>query len=391
MKGYEKMITAYLKPTNFCNVGCSHCYLPESVRADKNKMDDVTLHKVMEFLVDMKKSGKHDQVFLLWHGGEPLTLSPKYFENAGKIIDQYFKPEELIESVQTSLIPYTSAMAPIVKQRWGGGLGTSIDFSARLLRGSAKEYQDLWMKKVEMARGDGLVVIPSMTPNKTDCYKAVEIYDWFRERGFWSIALDRYSNVAGDLPEFSSNAEHSMFLIDLFKRAWEDYQKTGYCISVRTIVAAIGGVLYDMPGDRWGGKCQSDFVVINPNGSLNNCPDKDSFEPSYGSLQDGFKSFQSSPLRKKWIRIQATGHRIDECYTCENARWCKSGCPITGNACEINGQRDECSGFKRFITYIRNFKAQSAEHQKFLEGYLNRDFLPKDWLLSDIDGVEFAN
>ena len=85
------MITVYLKPTNFCNVGCAHCYLPETVRANKEKMNDETLHKVMQFLKEMKEKGKHDQIFFLWHGGEPLILSPDYFWNAGKIIDQYFK------------------------------------------------------------------------------------------------------------------------------------------------------------------------------------------------------------------------------------------------------------------------------------------------------------
>lgn len=385
------MITAYLKPTNFCNVGCSHCYLPESVRADKNKMDDETLHKVMTFLSEMKKTRRHDKILILWHGGEPLTLPPRYFENAGKIIDEHFPNGEVIETVQTSLIPYTSAMAPVVKNRWGGAMGASIDFSARLIKGSALEYQNLWMKKVELARADGLMIIPSMTPNKTDCYKASEIYDWFREREFWSIAIDRYSNVGGDLPEFSTNAEHSKFLIDVFNKAWLDYQQTGSAVSFRPVVAGIGGVLYESPGDRWGGSCQSDFVVINPNGSLNNCPDKDSFEQSYGNLHDGFKSFRDSPLRKKWIRIQSIGHRIDECANCENSSWCKSGCPITGNACTINGVRDDCSGFKTFINHIRAFKVTSKEHEEFLFKYLHGEILPKSFLKSDLDTVEFAN
>lgn len=59
------MITVYLKPTNFCNVGCAHCYLPESVRANKDKMSDETLHKVMQFLKEMKEKGKHEQIFFL--------------------------------------------------------------------------------------------------------------------------------------------------------------------------------------------------------------------------------------------------------------------------------------------------------------------------------------
>lgn len=377
------MITAYLKPTNFCNVGCSHCYLPESVRADKFKMDDETLHKVMRFLKDMKEQGKHEQIFLIWHGGEPLILGHKYFEHAGEIIDQYFTKDEIIESVQTSLIPYRAEFNNLVKTRWGGYIGSSMDFNSRLLKGSAQDYQDLWMSKVNIARQAGIYIIPGITPNKVDCKNAKEIYSWFKQRGFDVWNIDRYSNVGGDLPDFSTNREHSQFLIDLFDLCVKDIKENNYAPLIKPVAAAIGGILYDMPGDRWGGTCQSDFVVINPNGSLNNCPDKDSFEASYGSLHDGFKSFKNSPMRKKWIRIQQVGHRIDECATCENASWCKSGCPITGNACAIGNERDDCSGFKTYINHVRNFIEQSPENKeialgifegRFLDGLKKEDF-----------------
>ena len=111
------MISAYLKPTNFCNVDCAHCYLPETVRANKDRMSPEMLHKVMSFLKEMQLKGKHNQVFLIWHGGEPLTLPISYFEMAGKIISEYFKPEEIIEAVQTSLIPYRKEHASVVKAR----------------------------------------------------------------------------------------------------------------------------------------------------------------------------------------------------------------------------------------------------------------------------------
>lgn len=370
------MISAYLKPTNYCNVGCSHCYLPESVRANKEKMSDETLHKVMLFLKEMQLKGRHEQIFLLWHGGEPLILSPEYFENAGKIIDQYFKPGEIIEAVQTSLIPYRKEFAKLVNTRWRGEIGSSMDFNSRLVKGSALEYQKLWMSKVDLARSDDIFVIPGITPNKNDCANAKFIFDWFEERDFYYWSIDRYSNVEGILPEFSTNREHSKFLIDLFDLCVKQYEKKGYSTYIKTIAAGIGGVLYDTPGDRWGGSCQSDFIVINPDGKLNNCPDKDSFEESYGNINTGFESFAGSPLRKKWIRIQQAGHRIDECSTCENASWCKSGCPITGNACTINGVVDECSGFKSFINHIRDFSKKSADNKRFLEEYINMKLMP---------------
>lgn len=370
------MILAYLKPTNFCNIDCAHCYLPATVRANKDRMTEETLHKVMVFLRDMKEKGRHDKVSILWHGGEPLILPVSYFKMASKIIDQHFSKEEVEESIQTSLIPYKSAHAEIIKSRFNGFVGSSMDFNSRILHNSPQEYQDLWMKKVTLARSDGVIVIPGMVPNKKDCYNTKYIYEWFKERDFWMWSMDRYSNVGGILPDFSTNREHSKFLIELFDLVVNDIRNKSEAPFIRTISAAIGGVLYDAPGDRWGGTCQSDFVVINPDGRLNNCPDKDSFEESYGNLHNGFGSFQQSPLRKKWIRIQQLEHRIDECYNCENASWCKTGCPITGNACTINGETDDCSGFKTFINHIRKFIGESPDNKELVANYMNNDYLP---------------
>lgn len=385
------MITAYLKPTNFCNVGCAHCYLPKEVRANKEKMSPETLHKVMQFLKEMQIKGKHTGSFFIWHGGEPLILSPEYFDMAGAIIDQYFTSEERIEAVQTSLIPYRREHARIVHERWRGEIGSSMDFHSRLIQNSTEDYQKLWMMKVDMAREDNIVVIPGITPNKKDCKSAKYIFDWFNEREFWYWNIDRYSNVGGDLPDFSTNREHAQFLIELFDLCIEQYEKKGYSTYIKPIAAAIGGVLYDQPGDRWGGSCQSDFIVINPDGRLNNCPDKDSFEESYGNISTGFESFYNAPLRKKWIRIQQAGHRIDECMTCENASWCKSGCPITGNACTINNVVDECSGFKSFINHIRKFAEQSEDNRKILLAYMNFELLSQKLNPESINNVAISN
>ncbi len=379
------MITAYLKPTNFCNVDCAHCYLPLDVRANKDKMSDEMLHKVMSFLKDMMKKYNHQQIFIIWHGGEPLVLPPSYFENAGKIIDEYFTKEQLIEGFQTSLIPYKSEFAPIIKARARGEVGSSMDFASRLIKGSPEEYQKLWMMKVELARKDGIFVIPGMVPSKEDCSNAKFIYKWFEDRDFWVWNIDRYTSIGQKLPNFSTNRDHAQFLIDLFDLVVDSIDKKGVAAFIKPIGAAIGGILFDQPGDRWGGTCQSDFIVINPDGKLNNCPDKDSFEESYGNIKLGLGSFESSPMRKKWIRIQQAGHRINDCYTCENSSWCKSGCPITGNACEIDGQTDECSGYKSFITHVRKFINQSEDHKLMMIKYMSYGFIPKE-VIGDKDG-----
>lgn len=345
------MITAYLKPTNFCNVGCSHCYLTEEVRADRAKMSEETLQKTASMLEEMRLAQRKDKVHVIWHGGEPLVLKPDYFWKAGEILDKIMPGHS--ESVQTSLIPLREDHLPWIKARLGGSVGTSMDFSARTIRGEPLAYQELWMKKVEMCWRDGIMVIPGMTPSKNEIGRAAEIVEWFASRGFSRFNIERYNSYGFAAPALPSNREHSLFLIDMFAEVMRRMANGGEAPMVRVLAAALGGVLNGTPGDRWGGSCTSDFIVIEPNGSLNNCPDKTSKDAAYSNVVDGFDGFARSSERRKWIRIQAVGHRGDHCRTCENNSWCKSGCPLTCN--DLSREEGECSGYKSFLNYVRNF------------------------------------
>ena len=71
------MLTVYLKPTNYCNVGCDFCYLPEDVRANKARMSPETLDATLELIGQLALREGHDRIAILYHGGEPLSLSPE--------------------------------------------------------------------------------------------------------------------------------------------------------------------------------------------------------------------------------------------------------------------------------------------------------------------------
>ena len=343
------MITAYLKPTNFCNVGCSHCYLTEDVRANKKKMDAETMARSAQLLEAMRIAQRKDKVHVIWHGGEPLILGADYFWQQSEILDKYLPGHS--ESIQTSLIPLRDSHIPWIKKRLGGAVGTSMDFSSRTIKGQNQEYQDLWMKKVNLCRENDIMVIPGITPAKPEMKKASWIVQWMVDREFERFNIERYNSYGFSAPMLPTNAEHSEFLIDLYTCLTDRLIKTGKAPMVRVIAAAIGGVLHGTPGDRWGGSCQSDFIVIEPDGSLNNCPDKTSKDEAYSNVIDGFDGFARSPMRRKWIRIQAVGHRGDQCIDCENNSWCKSGCPLTCN--QLSEKETECSGYKSFLNFIR--------------------------------------
>lgn len=361
------MITAYVKPTNRCNVGCTHCYLPESVRADKTKMTDEVMTSTAMFIADMKKRGRHGNAHILWHGGEPLVLSPDWFYHAGEIIDRLLPGHT--ESMQTSLVPLRKEHLELLSGRLGGFVGSSVDFSQRMIKGSVEKYHSLWMKKVDMARNAGIEVIPGVVPTTLELGREDFIVRWFIERDFPAFNIDRYNAYGTHFPDRPSNLQHSHFLSGLFDALMAMMKDRGRAPLVGAIRASITGVVFGVGGDRWGGSCMNDFIVVEPDGSLNNCPDKSSFEESFGNVSDGYDEYAKSKFRRKWVRHQTLTHKKDYCFDCENAHFCGSGCPITPNG-PSEGE-DECSGYKTYLTHVRNFVSHD-EGRALAVAYLNQ-------------------
>lgn len=344
-----KPVTAYLKPSDYCNVGCDHCYLPAFTRAQKTRMDDDTFRSAIQTIKDMAAAQNAPGVLIIWHGGEPLALPKDYFEDLCLEVKEQIP--SAIQTIQTSLIPYRSEWSPLIHRFFDGHIGTSIDFSLRTLRGSSKAYLDLFSKKVELARADGHTITPGMVPSKGEIGKADQVNDWMVSNGFRQWNIDRYNSFGKDDPNRPTNQEHSQFLTQAFDEVMRAFQEDGLMIKVNTVQAALGGIVFNAPGDRWGGSCSNDFLVINPDGRTNACPDKISYE-GFSNIKDGYKSFKLSEERKKWIRDHLTGHRNSDCPTCPFNTFCKSGCPLTPNTPDSEG---ECSGYHRHLRHVREW------------------------------------
>lgn len=360
------MITVYLKATNKCNVGCTHCYLPEQVRANGSRMQAEVLETTAAFLDEMRVKGRHDGVHVIWHGGEPLVLSPDWYYRAGEVLDRVLPGHT--ESMQTSLIPFRKEFIDLFKDRFGSFVGTSIDFGQRQLRGSVEAYHQLFMKKVDLARRSGILVIPGVVPNTSDIETADRMVEWFVEREFSAFNVDRYNAYEAVFPDRPDNAGHAQFLINLAKALFSKMETDGEAPVVGAIKAGIMGVLYGVGGDRWGGSCMADFVVVEPDGSLNNCPDKSTVEKPFGNVTDGYMAFAGNGARRKWIRHQAIGHQNDHCSSCENQHFCKSGCPITPNF--IGETEAECSGYHSFLSFLRRFARDGG--RAVMEAYIDQ-------------------
>lgn len=358
MSLYSQSILIYLKPTNFCNVGCTHCYLPEDLRANKLLMDKETFMKSIEFINEMASIQGSMSAIICWHGGEPLSVSPSYYFEMSDLLRKHMKVD-FIEGVQTSLIPFTERWLPLFKERWGSMAGASIDFHTRQIRGSNEEYRKLFIDKVNLARDNGIFISPNMVVSKNEMGRAGWLLDWYKENRFKTFRLERYNKFGIDVDDWPTNMEHSLFLMELFDESMKRLEETGTVVTNNVLDAAFKGILYNQPGDRWGGTCQSDFLVIDPDGKTNNCPDKISFEKDYSNVSNGFRKFASSKSRVGWVKHQHITHKKDHCMVCENRTWCKSGCPITPNG-PSDGQ-EECAGYKTFLNHVRDYINKNGE------------------------------
>lgn len=246
------MLQVYLKPTNYCNVGCDFCYLPEDVRATKNRMSPETLEHSLQLIRELAAREGHDRVSILYHGGEPLTLASEVLYEFSNAIRDGLKGLEIQESIQTSLIPLRPSHMAFLHERCGSFVGSSIDFSGRTINGSSDRYVDLWMEKVGLARSHGLEIGPVMVPTRGEMGRAQDIYAWFKNNGFRHFNIERYNSQGGDANR-PDNREHAGFLRELFDLSMADLRETGSCVTNNAVGASITGVMNAQPGERWGG------------------------------------------------------------------------------------------------------------------------------------------
>lgn len=355
------MLTVYLKPTNYCNVGCDFCYLPEEVRAGKDRMTEETLTASLELVQDLALREGHDQVAILYHGGEPLSMSPEALFWYSDRVRQGLARFQIQETVQTSLLPLRNGHLDFIKERCESFVGSSIDFTGRTIKGSNESYVSLWLKKVHLAREHGITVGPIMVPTTNETADPSRVYDWFKTHGFSYFSIERY-NAYGAGVDRPDNRQHSRFLQGLFDLAMQDIAAGRPFVANNAVAASIGGVLHGQPGERWGGRCQRDFLVINPDGSLNTCPDRIEYEKGkWPKAQDGIDAFQDSAIRRDWIAVQMIGHVANHCKGCPFRSFCRSGCPITEH--QVHTGTGECAGYRSHLHHVEGYLATALGKQ----------------------------
>lgn len=199
-----------LQPTPFCNLDCSYCYLGQRERRDR--MELTTLKAIADRISCSSRLGP--DLTIVWHAGEPLVVSPNWYEQAFEILEGPRPPTtQFHHSFQTNAVLINSEWCEFFK-RHTINVGVSLDGPAFLhdrhrRTRSGKGTHDCVMAGVQKLQDHGVPfhVICVLTRESLD--HADELVDFFVEHGIECVGfnIDEAENVHTSCSMAGADAE----------------------------------------------------------------------------------------------------------------------------------------------------------------------------------------
>src|SRR5829696_216846 len=215
-------LSVILLPTNKCNVDCEYCF--EDKTDDRMTLDQ--LSEVVGKIIDFMDESRISALTLHWQGGEIMTMPPEWFESANELISRMGRArgKYIRHGLQTNMIGYAPRWNNIIKEMFGGSVGTSMDYPnlyRKMFRGGPDDYTRIWKRNIVAAReaGIGIGVIAVLNQGTLDA-GAEEFYSYFvDELGITDFQINTpfpggEENVTKSDLELQ-NRELSRFFIDL--------------------------------------------------------------------------------------------------------------------------------------------------------------------------------
>src|SRR5262249_36179349 len=114
-----------------CNLRCSYCYYidPDTGRGPHGMglLPLVQVEAALQAIADDALEHRLDEVFIAWHGGEPLLNGADYFVRIFAYVDEQFQGKcRVRHKVQSNLTLMTPRLASVFSQ-YSVHLSTSID------------------------------------------------------------------------------------------------------------------------------------------------------------------------------------------------------------------------------------------------------------------------
>jgi uncharacterized protein len=180
-----------IQPTPFCNINCRYCYLPNRQSTARISLD--TIAKIAERF--FQSPFVSDSIRFLWHAGEPLSLSPDFYNEAFSVIEEAnLNRVKVIHSFQTNGTLITPKWCEFLAAHQIN-IGLSLDgpqwiHNSNRLDRSGEGTFDRVMRSIELLRKHNIKISIIMVLTAKALEVPDEIWSFFIKNGIYDISFN---------------------------------------------------------------------------------------------------------------------------------------------------------------------------------------------------------
>ncbi|MGL4400883.1 MAG: radical SAM protein [Luteolibacter sp.] len=336
----DRVFSVILLPTAECNVACSYCF----EHKEPHRLSLLLVPLLTKQLLDHLDHEGIDECEIYWQGGEAMIMGPQWFVDAGKLMNDAAEARgrRFIHYLQTNLISYSPAWNDVLRDLFGGSLGTSMDYPnlhRKTFSGGAENYSAVWTARLRQAQAAGLEigVIAVLHQGSLDA-GADAFYRYFTEElGLTSFQVNTPfpgGPAQAVAAEFDlDRTALSEFLGELFDIWMERGHGKGVSLGpFDSLIHHFTGAPARLPC-IWKENCSNQFVSIDSKGTVAQC---DCWVTSYPESFFGnvFKDpdlttmLRASPARQEFVERPKHLVEHEDCLECRYLSICHGGCPV---------------------------------------------------------------
>jgi uncharacterized protein len=337
-------IEIVIKPTLQCNAMCSYC----NVAQTPDFMDISVVERLFRLLSHYVGSDPQCSVTILWHGGEPMLMGGKFFEDVLDLDRKIFerRPTHLMQSNLTLATPaLLDVLRDLLNDR---AIGTSLDpFGEHRRLKDGSSYLDRWYEGFESALACGFRVGMVYVVHGESLRYPQKIYYYFKNLGVDSLTIIPLEEPAGPFDGYRLDAvSWGRFLTEIYE-VWRTDNRSLHLEPFAGWDSLSSEA--EAPSHPYSESlnCCEPTLAISPQGAVYPCVRMlDIAAGEIGNvLSDSLDTILKHP-DSSWRTARREIVRQGECGSCPWWKFCAGGCAAASG---VRCKTVWCEGYKLFF------------------------------------------